>query len=617
MPLPRSSSPKRRRVAALVVVSSLCVAFPAAAQPAPSLPPVVVTAARGPQTIEELVADVTVIDAEEIARSGAQSLSEILQRQPGVEVLRNGGPAAVSAAFIRGANRGHTVLLVDGLRVASASVGAPSLEAIPVSQIERIEILRGPASSLYGADAIGGVIQVFTRKPSSGWRARAEAGYGTDDTRALSAGMSGAIGALRLSLNAGGRRSAGFDATTPDAAFIHDPDRDGYESEDVSASASLELAPGHELHAEALRNRLDAQFDGGAGFDDRTITRITTWQAGSRNRFTQAWTSALRIGETTDDSLSRSAFGDAAFRTHQRQYAWQNDLAVPHGKLSLALERREERIDENAGFEVRSRDTNAAVAVWQLQHEGHALQANLRHDHSNQYGDQTTGAIAWGWRFAPAWRLTASAGTAFKAPSFNDLYFPGFSNPDLAPEKARNVEAGVAWSGRIGNAQASAKATAWHNRIEQLIVFQCDATFVCAPQNVADATLTGVTLAGDASFRDTTLRVSLDLQDPKDDATGNLLPRRAKRHGTLALAQRVGPALLGVEVIASSRRFDDAENTRPLAGYAIVNVTLEVPLPHGFTLLARGDNVGDRDYVLATGYATGGAQAFVGVRWQP
>ncbi|HVE49145.1 MAG TPA: TonB-dependent receptor [Casimicrobiaceae bacterium] len=601
-----------------VLVCSVVLLFPfSAAAQITRFRDVVVTASRSPQRIEALVADVTVIDADEIARSGVQSLSELLQRHPGLEVVRNGGPAGVSGVFMRGANRGQTLLLIDGLRVASSSVGAPSLEAIPLFQIERIEILRGPASSLYGADAIGGVIQVFTRQPSSEFTGRIDAGYGTHVTRALSGAISGSLGALRLSLDAGGRRSKGFNATTPDAAFIFNPDRDGYSSEDIGANAVLAVAPGHEFFAQVLRNRLDAQFDGGPDFDDRTITKITAWQLGTRNRWTSVWNMRAHVGETTDDSLSQGAFGDSLFRTRQRLYAWQNDFTFPIGNLSIAAERREERLDENVGFAVTSRDTNAIVGVWQMQRNGHALQANLRHDRSNQFGGETTGAIAWGWRIDPAWRLTASAGTAFKAPSFNDLYFPGFSNPDLAPEKSRNVEGGVHWVGRRGEVQAAAHAIAWRNKVDDLIVFQCDASFNCLPQNIAKATFTGVTLSTEGSWRDTTLRASLDLQDPKDDATGRLLPRRAKRHGAVIVTQSLGALRLGFEMIASSHRFDDAENARRLSGYAIFNVTAELPIGRDVSLFARGDNVFDRNYVLASGFATGGALGFVGVRWQP
>jgi vitamin B12 transporter len=488
---------------------------------------------------------------------------------------------------------------------------------VPLSQVERIEILRGPASSLYGADAIGGVIQIFTRKPADGFSGFASAGYGTHDTRAANAGVSATLGALRVSLQAGGKRSDGFDATTPDAAFIHDPDRDGYDSDDLGANASLTLAPGHELTAQYLRNRLDAQFDGGPGFDDRTLTTLEIWQLATRNRLSDRWTMRLFAGETTDDSVTRSAFGESPFRTRQRQYGWQNDVTLPLGNLVLALERREERIDEQAGFAVTARDTNAVVGVWQLERDGHALQANLRYDRSDQFGGETTGALAWGWRIDPAWRVTASYGTAFKAPSFNDLYFPGFSNPDLVPERARNVEAGLHWSGRQGEWRSGARAVAWYNKVRDLIVFQCDASFNCAPQNVDRAKLVGVTLGFDAGWRDTSVKASLDVQDPEDEATGHLLPRRAQTHGTITLLQGVGPLRLGVEIVASSHRFDDAENTRRLAGYAIVNLTAEWQLGHGVSLFARGDNVTDRDYVLAAGYATGGAQVFAGVRWQP
>jgi vitamin B12 transporter len=587
------------------------------APPIAQLAPIVVTAARMPQPIATLTADLTVIDADAIAASGARSFAELLQGQPGVEIVQNGGPGSTSGVFLRGANRGQTVLLVDGLRVSSSTVGAPTLEAIPLDQIERIEILRGPASSLYGADAIGGVIQVFTRRPGPGVSGRLSGGLGTDDTRTVAGGISASLGAVALTLQAGHRQSDGFNATTDPSSFIWNPARDGYDSNDVGASATVPLAPGHAASARYLRNRLDNQFDAGPGFDDRTRTTLEIWQVESRNRFADAWTSKLTVGEAADDSVSSTAFGDYPFRTRERQYGWQNEFVLPHGTATLAVERREERIDEEAGFAVTRRDTNAIVGVLQFARSDHTLQANLRHDRSTQYGGQTTGAIAWGYRLAPQWRITASYGSAFKAPSFNDLYYPGFSNPDLEPETARNVEGSIHWSGRHGEWRTDARAVAWYNKVDQLIVFQCDDAFNCAPRNVARATLAGVTLAGDAAWRGTSIRGSVDLQQPEDDVTGRLLPRRAQRHGSLAVGQAFGPAQLVVELIASSYRYDDAENSRRLGGYAIVNVAVEWPVGHGVTLLARADNAFDKDYALAYGFATGGARAFVGVRWQP
>ena len=225
-----------------------------------------VTATRMSQPIEQLIADVTVIDAEEIARSGAQSLTELLQRQAGIEIMQNGGPGSTSGVFIRGANRGQTLLLIDGLRVSSASVGAPSLEAVPLGP-DRAH--RDPARP--------GLVAVRRRRdrrrhpdlhahsPRSGspaMRARDTAPIARAHCpRGCPAGM----GALRFSLQAGGRRSDGFNATTDAASFIFNPDRDGYESDDIGANATLTFAPGHEATVQVLRNRLDAQFDGGSG----------------------------------------------------------------------------------------------------------------------------------------------------------------------------------------------------------------------------------------------------------------------------------------------------------------------------------------------------------------
>ena len=599
------------------VVPLVMAASNAAAQSAPPavLDPIVVTASRSPQRLLDLVADVTVIDADEIARSGVQGITALLARQPGVEIVRNGGPGATSGVFLRGTNAAQTLVLIDGMRATSASSGATALEAIPLEQIERIEILRGPASSLYGADAIGGVIQVFTRRNEAGTHANASVSYGTFDTWTGSAGASGVSGAARGGVQIAGRRSDGFNAILNPANPSYDPDRDGYRNGSVSANGALDVAAGQRLSVQYFRSRLDNQYDGNDNFDDRTVTTLETWQVASNNRFASFWSSRLSAGEGRDRSVSKTGFGEFPFETRDRQYAWQNDFALPAGALTLALERREERVGASAGFAVNARDTNAVTAIYRIDAGAHAVQANLRHDDSTQFGGRTTGALAWGYRVTPAWRVTASAGTAFKAPTFNDLYFPGFSNPDLRPETSRNVEAGIHWTERAGDATWQANAVGYRNRVEDLIVFGCDADFVCVPRNVADATLRGVTLFGDLTWRDTVLHASLDLQSPTD-ASGRLLPRRARRHGVMSVAHPFGRARVVAEFVASSERFDDAGNQRRMGGYGTVNVSLEWALTRSTTILVRADNVFNRQYELAADFATGGAQVTAGVRWQ-
>ena len=580
------------------------------------LEPVVVTAARGPQSVVDLVADVTVIGSDEIAQSGMDSLASLLQRQPGVELVRNGGPGATTGVFLRGSNATQTLVLIDGMRVSSSSSGATALEAIPLDQVDHIEILRGPASSLYGADAIGGVIQIFTRHGERGVQANASLGYGTYETASGAAGISGGSALAQVSLQVSARRSEGFNAIVNPANLSYDPDRDGYRDGSVSATGSLTAAPGHTLSLQLFRSRLDNQFDAGDGFDDRTITTLTSWRVGTVDHLASWWSSNLSAGEGDDRSVSKTGYGDYPFRTRQRQYAWQNDFTLPAGSMTLAAERREERVDSDSGFAVDARDTNSLTAIWRRVAGANALQANLRHDQSSQFGGRTTGAIAWGYRISPVWRVTASAGTAFRIPTFNDLYYPDYSNPDLLPETSRNVEAGIQAAGRAGDASWQAQAVGYDNRVRDLIVFQCDADFNCRPNNVSDATLKGVTLSGGWSWRDAAVHASVDLQSPTDDATGHLLPRRARRHATLSYSQQAGSVRLTAEWVGSSERYDDAENLRRLGGYGIVNLAAEWAFAHGVTLFIRGDNVLDRNYELAADYATGGARVFAGARWR-
>jgi len=594
---------------------ALCCGSVVSAQtsPAPTpLDPVVVTAARSPQLLDQSLADVTMISQDEIARAGAQSLAELLQRQPGVQIVANGGPGATTGVFLRGANANQTLVLIDGLRVGASSSGTTAFEAIPLAQIDHIEILRGPAASLYGADAIGGVIQIFTRNGGNAFAANASAGYGTYNTSQFTAGASGSEGPWRFAVQGGYNQSSGFNAIWNPANFSYNADRDGYHNGSGSGSLGYTFAPDQVLSAQFLYSRLNAQFDAGADYDDRTITTVQTWSVASRNRLTTFWKSILEAGESSDDSRSQTGFGSSQFKTVQRQYTWQNDFTVPLGALSVALTRREERLDTDAGFPVTARNTNAIVGVYQLQYGPNSLQANLRRDDSSQYGGHTSGSLAYAYTIITGLRASASYGTGFKAPTFNDLYFPFFSNPDLQPETARNVEVAL----RYSNSQVNAGIVLYRNRVSDLIVFGCDANFNCAPQNVASATLEGVTLELQGIYSDTTVKGSADFARPYDDATGNLLPRRARRYGSLGVTQAIGALQVGVQVAASSVRYDDAANTRRMGGYALVNLNAEYAWNRQWALFAVLSNAFDKHYELAADYNTMGANFFGGVRYR-
>jgi len=617
--LPHPSHARTRLTAFVIALASTSTVAQIAQPASTTLDPVVVTAARAAQPIADALADVTVIGADEILRSGVQSLAELLQRQPGVEIVQNGGPGSVAGALLRGANRGQTLVLIDGLRAGSSSAGSTTLEAIPLDQIDRIEILRGPASSLYGADAIGGVIQVFTKRPQgTALTPNFSAGYGTYNTGTVSAGLAGTSGPVRYALQVGGRTSDGFNAIVNPDNYSFNPDRDGLSTANLSANLVWTWASGQELSLQYFGNRLNSQFDGGAPyFDDRTITTVQTWSASSRNRVNDVWTSLLTAGQGSDNSESQTSYGNSMFKTTQRQYFWQNDFTLPMGALGVIFERREEHLATDADFATTQRDTNSATGVYQLRVDAFSLQANLRRDDSNQYGGKTTGGLALGYKLSPAWRMTAGYSTGFKAPSFNDLYYPGYSNPGLVPETSRNVEVGIYWMGAAGEVRWEARAIGYRNEVSQLIVFECDASFNCAPQNVDRATLEGATLGLDLNWRDTRVTASLDLQNPTDDATGKLLPRRARTHGAVQAQQQAGPVQLGLEFVASSLRYDDAADTVKMGGYGIVNLTAEWAFAKGFTLLLRGNNVLNKNYQLAADFATGGSTVYASLRWQP
>jgi len=605
------SSPWRNAALAGLFCAVPCVSLAVAQTPPTALlDPVVVTAARTPQPLEQSLADLTVIGAEEIARAGAQSLAELLQRQPGVQIVANGGPGTTTGVFLRGANANQTLVLIDGLRVGSSSSGTAPFEAIPLAQIDHIEILRGPAASLYGADAIGGVIQIFTRTGGNALAANASAGYGTYATSQFSAGASGTDGPWRFALQGGYDRSAGFNAISNPANFSYNPDRDGYSNGSGSGNLGYSLAPEQALSAQFFYSRQNARFDAGPDFDDRTITTVQSYALASRNRLTAYWKSTLEAGVSSDDSRSQTGPGASQFKTVQRQYMWQNDISVPLGALSVALTRREERLDTDAGFPITGRNTNAVVGVYQLQYGASALQANLRRDDSSQYGGHTSGSLAYAYTIVAGLRASASYGTGFKAPTFNDLYYPLFSNPDLQPETARNFEVALRYAGN----RVNAGAVVYRNRVSDLIVFGCDANFNCAPQNVAKATLEGVTLELQGIFGDTTVKGSADFARPYDDATGNLLPRRARRYGSLDATQAIGNLQIGAQIVASSARYDDGANTRRMGAYALVNFNAEYAWAKQWALFAVLSNAFDKHYELAADYSTPGANLFVGVR---
>ena len=575
---------------------------------------VVITATRFPQARSQTLQPVTVITSEDIAASGQQTLVEVLQALGAVEVASAGGPGQPSAIFMRGANAGHTLVLVDGMRIGSATAGTTAVEHIPLAQIDRIEVVPGQLSSLYGSDAIGGVIQIFTKGGRDSPATSASAGIGTYDTRSVSAGLRRSIADTDLSFNAGYFDTTGFDATKPSNA-LHDPDRDGYRNGNISAKLAQHLGERNELGLTAFQSDGTTHFDTGAGLDDVNHQTLTAYSVYSRNQLNERWKSLVRLAEGTDDSRLSGTF-PGFFTTRQPQLTWQNDIAVGPGTVVAGAEYLEQHVASDTPYTKTSRNIRSAFGGYAGNYGRHSWQANVRQDDNSQFGSHTTGLLGYAYAPTPALRLRVGAGSAFKAPTFNDLYFPGFSNPDLQPERSRSREAGLNY--QHGGNRFS--ATYFDNRISDLIVFVVTdpVTFAGMPENVNRARIKGTELAYQAFAGSWQLRAQATLQDPVDEATGKLLPRRARQYGSASVQNAVGAWKLGAEVVASSARFDTPgeDPAARMHGYALLNLTASYALNRAWLLRARWNNVFDREYELVQNFNTPGSNLFVALQYQ-
>ena len=595
------------RVAALIAAVSVCL--PSSAQ-IPRMDPVVVTATRIPQPASSLLSDLRIIDSADLANAGSQSLLDVLQVQGGVEIATNGGPGQVSAAFIRGANANHVVVLIDGVRVNSATSGTNAFENIPLNQIERIEILRGPASSLYGADAIGGVIQIFTRREGS--RVALSAGGGTWNTQRYTGSFAREFGATRLGIDAGYEQTRGFSATNERNAFSFNSDNDPYRNKNIGVNLGHTWAAGQDLSLRALVSEGTAHFDAGPGSDDVNRQRLATYSLESRNKLSSHWTSTLRLARGTDDIVTLGGF-PGEFHTDQDQFSWQNDIAFGGGQIAAGFEYRREEVGGSADYSLARRSIRSAFAGYSGAFGAHLLQASARRDDNTQFGARNTGNLAYGYRITPAWRISAAGGTAFKAPSFNDLYFvsPFFSgNPDLQPERATNRELAL----RYDAGAVRAGLTVFRNDIRDLIAV--DPTFSTV-LNVNEAKIRGGTLELAADVSGYRLKAEATHQQATDAETGKWLPRRARNFGAFSLNGIAGVLRFGAEVVASGERFDTVANSPSsrLAGYALLNLRATYVLSPSLAVSARWNNVLDKTYDLVRGYNTASSNVFVSLEY--
>jgi vitamin B12 transporter len=591
---------------------------PAAARAA--LEQVIVTASRMPEPLATTLASATVVGRAELDTGQFQTLDEVLATAPGVAVTNNGGVGKISTLFIRGAEADQNLVLVNGVRIGSTTAGIAAIQDIPLDQIERIEIVRGPRSALYGADALGGVVQVLTRKAAEGgWRGQFSMGTGTHETNRLAAGIGarGERGHLQLGASLlesdGTNACQGFGFPLFVGCFTDEPDADAYRNRSASLRGGVTLGTATELEAFALASDGRVEYDGSFGnvaeFGQQALGLAVTQPLGA------VTTLRAQLGRATDDSENFSgAAALSRFETTRDSGSLLLDAALREGLLLTAgVDYLRDRVDSTTAYVERSRRSAGVFVQTRWTFAAHDLQFGLRRDDNQQFGGRTTASAAWGWSFAEGWRWTMAAGTGFKAPTFNELYFPGFGNPALDPETSRSVETSLRWN----RAAARAALTLFENRIDDLIGF--DQNF--SPVNIDRTRIRGVEVEGAVALAGWDVSGSVEWLDPINRSAGafegNVLPRRAREVLRADVGRQFGPVRLGVRGLYAGERYDNLANTRRLGGYATVDLLAEWQVAPQWRLQARGENVLDRDYATAAFYPQPGREWHLTVRWAP
>jgi len=584
-----------------------------------ALSPLVVTAGRIAEDPARVSSDTTVITREEIVQSQATSVADILRVQTGIDVAATGGPGKATSVFLRGGNSGQTLVLIDGVCVGSATLGSFDWGNLSTADIERIEIVRGAQSSLYGADAMAGVIQIFTRKGEKGTQVRVHAEAGSYGTSSGSMSVTGKTESdVSYALTANGLRT---DAVSAAANGV---ETDPYRQTTLSGRIALPVGDGElELIARSVDGK--TSLDGGFPFGDVLNYTSNTKQTVSSVKLSYPITdmleSSLQLSRSSDEVIGRDpagGFNNSDFKTQIDQLTWQNHIDMDAVSLLAGIDmyrskgysgsaKLDKSITQTAGF---------ASLAWSADMLG--VNASVRYDKNSVSQNKTTYKLGAALHPLDGLKITANYGTGFKAPSLNDLYFPAsaFSsgNPNLKPESSKGWDVGLAYQVGDDDLKAGFSVTWFEQKYKDLIVWQGPPpTFFFSPVNIGQARTQGLELSGNLSYGPAYMRANWTYLDAKDSKTGDLLPRRAKESGYAAL----GGTWAGLNVEVAEQvvgpRFSSAGNTKPMQGYNKTDVRLNYAVNKQWELTARVDNLEDKKYEEVSGYGVLGRAWYAGV----
>jgi len=599
------------------------------------LPNVVISANRQVQARNDSSAANTVFTRDDIDRLQPTSVTDLLSRVPGVQVAPTGGRGSLPGIYIRGTKSAQSLVLVDGQRIANTTSGDSGLQYLNVDQIERVEVLRGSRSVIYGSDAIGGVIQVFTRRNAEqGLQPRLKVGFGSHQTWERSVGLSGGDERTRFNLGASLDETAGINSTH--TSFPSDGDHDAYRNQSISLNLSHAFSDELEAGFNLLDNRGKSEYDNSFGrydvvtgqtlgqkpYTDYTLSSASGYLDAKLN---ERWQSRLELGHSENRDTKRDTLSDdfSVFNTYRDSVNWQNDLTLnDQNSLILGGDWYEDRLHGSTTFTENSRWNRAAFVQHRFHGEGFSTELGLRRDQNQQFGGQNSWSGTLTLPVNPDNDLLLSYSEGFRAPTFNDLYYPdeyGFknSNPDLKPETSKSYE--MQWRSQLSDTRRL-EASLYRTDIQDAIVFGSD-----GPQNVSSARINGFEAALKQELFGWESSLGLAMIDPRDRDSGRTLARRARRTLSLDLDRQFDQFGVGASWQAVSSSYDDPKNQQPLGGYGLLGLRASWAVNREIVLNMKVDNLLDKAYSRALyqyqgqqyGYREEGRALMVGVTWTP
>jgi len=596
------------------------------------LPDVLISANRQVESRNSTSATNSVFTRSDIDRLQPASISDLLTRVPGVQVAPTGGRGSLPGIFIRGTKAAQALVLVDGVRIANTTSGDSGLQLIDIDQIERVEVLRGSRSAIYGSDAIGGVIQIFTRRGNGqNLQARLRLAAGSNQTFQRSLGLSGGQGGTRFNLGASLDETAGIDSTGP--SYASDGDHDAYRNRSLNLSLSHVFDERFEAGLNLLDSRGRSEYDNPYGrleattwksypqapYTDFSVSSLGTWLDAQLN---DTWHSRLELGhsENRDDKRDKLSAERFVYNTYRDQLTWQNELALDErNQLMLGGDWYQDRYHGTANFAETSRWNRAAFAQHRFSGEGFATELGLRQDHNQQYGSQTTWNAGLSVPLTPRDDLLLSYSEGFRAPTFNDLYDVQYSNPSLRPEHSKSYE--LQWRSQLGD-NSRLEASLYRTELRDAISYDASRN---RPGNIDAARIDGLELALTQTWAGWTSQLGLALIDPRDRNTGHTLARRARRTLSLDLDRRFGQFNLGASWQAVSSSYNDEANDAPLGGYGLFGLRGGWAMNDELRLDLKLDNLLDKGYSRTLysyegsdyGYREEGRTWLLSLTWTP